>query len=395
VRILFVNDKWGYFGGVEQNIAVTAKGLRLRGHQCFLAHGDSTGGDIGGYESLFDGASKCEELCAEKLGRAAHPFHAIVDKFTPDVLYLHKFSNVDFCLPYLSELKIVRMIHDHDLCCPRRHKYFFHNGRICRNKAGWRCYLDLAFLSRDSQLGRIPRFVSISKKLHEMRLNYRLDRLLVGSRFMRDELLQNGFPKEKVHIVHPNVDMKYFTPSNVPNEPVILYVGQLIKGKGVDLLLQALARLSVDFSALIIGVGNAEHHLKELANTLNLDGRVHFQGWVANESLPEFYSRARIVTVPCRWPEPFGMIGLEAMSHGRPVVAFDVGGISDWLEHEVTGLLVPEQDVDGLAKELTRLLGDLDTCQRMGQMAFSNFKSKFSFQDYLDQITSHLMGNNK
>jgi glycosyltransferase involved in cell wall biosynthesis len=89
------------------------------------------------------------------------------------------------------------------------------------------------------------------------------------------------------------------------------------------------------------------------------------------------------------------MIGLEAMSHGRPVVAFDVGGISDWLEHEVTGLLVPEQDVDGLAKALTRLLGDPDACQRMGQMAFSNFKSKFSFQDYLDQITSHLMGNNK
>ncbi len=219
-----------------------------------------------------------------------------------------------------------------------------------------------------------------------MRLNYRLDRLLVGSRFMRDELLQNGFPKEKVHIVHPNVDMKYSTPSNVPNEPVILYVGQLIKGKGVDLLLQALARLSADFSALIIGVGNAEQHLKELAHSLNLDGRVHFKGWIANESLPEFYSRARIVTVPCRWPEPFGMIGLEAMSHGRPVVAFDVGGISDWLEHEVTGLLIPEQDTEGLAKALTRLLEDLDACQRMGQMAFSNFKEQI--------LLSRLPGSN-
>jgi glycosyltransferase involved in cell wall biosynthesis len=62
------------------------------------------------------------------------------------------------------------------------------------------------------------------------------------------------------------------------------------------------------------------------------------------------------------------------------------------LEHEVTGLLAPEQDIDALAKALTGLLSDLETCRRMGLMAFTNFENKFSFQDYLDKITSHLMG---
>ena len=392
MRILFVNEKCGYFGGVEQNIAVTARGLRLKGHQCFLAHGDSLGSDLSAYESFFDGVSKFDEICVEKGKQSAHPFEKVVGKFSPDVLYLHKFPHVDFCLPYLNKLRTVRMIHDHDLCCPRRHKYFFHNSRICQKKAGWRCYLDLAFLSRDSHLGPIPKFDSISRKLREMRVNYKLDRLLVGSRFMRDELLQNGFPQEKVHIVPPNVDMKYSTPSQVPQEPVILFVGQLIKGKGVDLLLQALARVSLDFKALVIGVGNSEPHLRELCRNLNLEGRVHFKGWIANESLGEFYAKARIVAVPSRWPEPFGMIGLEAMSHGRPVVAFDVGGIPDWLEHEVTGLLAPEQDIDAMANALTRLLSDLESCRRMGRTAFANFENKFSFQDYLAQITSHLMG---
>lgn len=391
VKILFVNEKSGYFGGVEQNVAATAEGLRSKGHQCFLACGLRTGRDIDRYESLFESAFLCKDIVSAEQKQAGISFRDIVKTTSPDVLYLHKVSSTDFCMPFLDSIRIVRMIHDHDVCCPRRHKYFFHNGRVCNSKAGLRCYLDLAFLEKP-RVGHLPKFVSIRVKLTEMRRNHAFDQLLVGSRFMKSELLQNGFPDYKVHILPPVVPMNPVTVTPVPAEPKILCVAQLIRGKGIDLMLQALSKVSCDFHATIVGTGNAGDGLKTLCRNLKLEDRVLFKGWVGNDEIGSYYSGARLVVVPCRWPEPFGMIGLEAMRHGRPVAAFDVGGISDWLEHEITGLLVPEQDVDALAKSVERILTDLDSARRLGRQAAVTVNSRFSFGEYLDRTVEFLRG---
>jgi glycosyltransferase involved in cell wall biosynthesis len=390
VRILFVNEKCGYFGGVEQNIASTAQGLRSRGHQCFLAYGVKAERNFDRYQTLFDDVFLCRDINHGEENSKGDHFHTIVKTVSPDTLYLHKIFKTDFCTPFINQVRTVRMVHDHDLCCPRRHKYFFHNQHVCREKAGWRCYLDLAFLERTAGSKPSLKYVSIKSKLREMRLNYRLDLLLVGSRFMREELLQNGFSESRVHILPPIVPFKPADIAPVSAEPVVLCVAQLIRGKGIDLLLQALARLSCDFRAIIVGSGNAEHELKTLCNSLDLDEKVQFAGWIDNHTIGDLYSRSRVVVVPSRWPEPFGMIGLEAMRYGRPVVAFDVGGISDWLEHETTGLLVAEQDVSALAKALKRLLVNSELAQRFGEAGLSRVQERFSFEDYLDQTIQHL-----
>jgi glycosyltransferase involved in cell wall biosynthesis len=84
------------------------------------------------------------------------------------------------------------------------------------------------------------------------------------------------------------------------------------------------------------------------------------------------------------------MIGLEAMHYGRPVVAFNVGGISDWLANEVTGLLIAEQDVPALAAGLERLLVDRELAQELGYKGLSRVQEQFSFEEYLDQTVLHL-----
>jgi glycosyltransferase involved in cell wall biosynthesis len=87
------------------------------------------------------------------------------------------------------------------------------------------------------------------------------------------------------------------------------------------------------------------------------------------------------------------MIGLEAMHHGRPVVAFRVGGIPDWLEDHVTGLLVPEQDVDGLARSVEQLLMDTELAERLGRKAYERVRDRFSFDEYVTKLESHLRGD--
>ena len=324
MRILFVNEKCGYFGGIEQNVADTAAGLRDRGHVCVLAFQENTSRLADEYRDIFD-------ECVPML-----PFEKAVARARPDVIYIHK-ANVQALGPMPAGVRRVRMVHDHDLCCPRRHKYFAWNGHICNQPAGWRCYLDLAFLGRGTGPAKIA-FVSIGEKLREMRVNRDLPLLLAGSRAMRFELLQNGFSPEQVSILAPVVRIPERAMAPIPRENRILYVGQLIRGKGVDLLLAALRHVDCDFELTIVGSGNALHGLEARCAKLGLTGKVRFIGWVNPGDLGAYYAAAKLVVVPSRWPEPFGMIGLEAMHYGRPVVAFNAGGISDWLEDGVTGL---------------------------------------------------------
>ena len=226
-----------------------------------------------------------------------------------------------------------------------------------------------------------------------MRANFELDALIVASEYMKEELLTNGCAPQRVHLLAPVVKLSLgCDPTPVPSSTQIVYVGQLLRGKGVDLLLEALSKVSVPFEATLIGAGNAEESLKAKADALGLAERVRFLGWTPNEELDAYYNAARIVVVPSRWPEPFGMVGLEAMMHGRPVVAFSVRGIPDWLENEVTGILVPEQDTTAFAAALDRLLTDHELATSMGQAAFDRVGTAFGFGPYMETLQATLTG---
>ncbi len=393
MKILFVNEKCGYFGGVEQNVADCAEGLVGRGHQCYLAYGEVTPLHEVAYRSLFSSVYPMAEF--GNTSDKSRKFSEIVNEIAPDAIYIHKAPNLNFWHRLKKRPRTVRMVHDHDLCCPRRHKYYALNGRICHSASGWKCWLDLAFVARGSK-GLPIAFVDINRKIREMKRNYQLDALLVGSRYMRDELLMNGFPRDKVSILHPVVSMEKAEPAPVPDANHILYVGQLIRGKGVDILLHALKALrdnaSCDFKATIIGTGNAEYKLKTLAIELGLSNHVEFKGWVPNHKLGAFYQSAKVLVVPSRWPEPFGMIGLEAMRYGRPVVGFDVGGIPDWLEHNVTGLLAPEQDANALSWAIARILSDTKLANKLGHNGYISLHESFTFDRYLDHLEAILRG---
>jgi glycosyltransferase involved in cell wall biosynthesis len=337
---------------------------------------------------LFDGSFPCRELD----GNSGDSLIKIAGNVNPDIIYIHKMSDVGILKPLLKKVRIVRMVHDHDICCPRRHKYFLLSGRVCRHKADWRCWLDGAFIGReDSRL----LFININNKLREIRRNQKLELILVGSRFMQEELFQNGFQQSGVSILPPAVKQADQSFSKIPSAPEILFVGQLIKGKGVDLLLTALAKLEIPFNAVIVGDGNSRRELESLRDKLGLQESVQFKGWVNNSEIGKYYFAAKVVTVPSRWPEPFGMIGLEAMRYGRPVVAFNVGGIGDWLEHGETGLLVDEQDTGSFAKALKRIITDGEYASKLGRNAHKRVHEKYSFKNYIETLERFLQGDEK
>lgn len=379
MSIVFVNEYAGFKGGVEQNIFLTARALKERGYTCHLLHWKE-GTEVEEYGTVFE---------------STHRYHseeglkALVGALSPTALYLHRVESV---LPFLHlGIRTVRMVHDHDLCCPRRHKYKVGTHKVCEHAAGARCWVDLAFLER--QEGGL-KFRNLFRHLTEMRRNQKLDKLLVGSRSMQKELFTNGFSSSQVEIVPPAVPAPNLSTdrpfSSEDEPPTILFVGQMIRGKGPDLLLRAAALLNCDFRLVMVGRGNWLEHLKGLACSLGLERKVQWKGWVSPQELDSYYAAARAVAVPSRWAEPFGMVGLEAMHRARPVVAFRVGGIPDWLDHEVTGFLATPPSVTEFSSYLGKLLEDPGLAARLGRNGLAKVNREYSFGDYIARLENLL-----
>jgi glycogen(starch) synthase len=159
---------------------------------------------------------------------------------------------------------------------------------------------------------------------------------------------------------------------------VVGYVGRLVDGKGVDVLLQALAR--DDTAKLVIaGDGSARPALETLADRLDIRGRVEFRGWV--EDVAAVWGECDIAVIPSNGcVESFGMAAVEAMACARPVVVSDTGALPELVEDGVSGIVVPPGDVDALAAALTHLAGSGDLRLSLGRAARLRCEERFDIR---------------
>ncbi|NAS23584.1 glycosyltransferase [Herbidospora sp. NEAU-GS84] len=182
-----------------------------------------------------------------------------------------------------------------------------------------------------------------------------------------DELARMGVPRHRARVVPCGVDLGLFrpgVPGERPERPRLLSIGRLVPRKGVDTVIQALPY--VPEADLVVGggrpVGDLDRdeeatRLRAEAERVDVADRVTFIGQVAREDVPDLMrSAAAVVCVP--WYEPFGMVVLEAMACGVPVIASAVGGQKDTVVNEVTGLLVPPRRPTAVAGAVRRLLDD-------------------------------------
>ncbi len=198
----------------------------------------------------------------------------------------------------------------------------------------------------------------------------------------------------RISVVPPGVDLRRFYPISkdeareyigLPaNRRMLLFVGRIEPLKGVDTLLQAITLMRDsgtlrrhDIALWIVG-GDAEDDEEEMSaemarlHALRVDLGLHdfvtFLGKRAQDSLPYYYSAADVAVVPSHY-ESFGMVALEAMACGTPVVASQVGGLAYLIENGKTGYHVPDQDPEALCRALTALLDDADLHARMSAQA--------------------------
>ena len=173
----------------------------------------------------------------------------------------------------------------------------------------------------------------------------------------------------------------------------LLFVGRLVERKGVRVLLDALARLSDrgDVFLRIVGDGPKREALEAQAAELGIGGRVRFTGTLSEEDLAEHFARCDALVLPAVVDakgdtEGLGVVLIEAMSYGKPVIASGVGGIVDVVQHGRNGLLVPPNDAEALAGAISTLLSHPQRAKTMGLQGRDDVQDAFSWESIMDRL---------
>jgi D-inositol-3-phosphate glycosyltransferase len=218
----------------------------------------------------------------------------------------------------------------------------------------------------------------------ETRLAREVDRIIAASDVERAELVsQHGARFARVAVVPCGVDTDLFRPGCAADArralaldaaPILLYVGRIAPIKGLEMLLEAVGRLRARGRAvrlLVIGgdaddaVDGHQAYVRGLTCRLNLCDDVSFLGPQPQAALRAFYVAADVTVMPSYY-ESFGMVALEAMACGSPVIASRVGGLATTVRDGFTGFLVPEGDAAALAERIDAVLGDPGRRARLG-----------------------------
>ena len=168
------------------------------------------------------------------------------------------------------------------------------------------------------------------------------------------------------------------------SQPIVLFVGRLVPYKGVDVLLDAMVRLNA--VALIVGEGPQRASLEAQAHRLGVTSRVRFLGSVTDQELASLYRACDVFVLPSvTRQEAFGVVQLEAMAAGKPVVSTDLGTGVGWVNrHGETGYVVPPRDAGALEEAIRRLLDDPDLRRSMGEAAMRRVRSSFTVERMID-----------
>ncbi|WP_159077027.1 glycosyltransferase family 4 protein [Halococcoides cellulosivorans] len=185
-----------------------------------------------------------------------------------------------------------------------------------------------------------------------------VDVITALSNSIRSIYVNNGFPTSKIHVIPNMVDPELYSGNTRTrgNGTRLLYVGALKKTKGVADLVKSLKYLPDEFTLRVGGTGSDSGRIKDIVDENNLNQRVEFAGWVDHEEISEFYSSGDIFVHPGIWPEPFGRTLIEAMQHGLPVVATNIGAAPEIIPQD--NLLCEPGSPQDIARAITEAHDD-------------------------------------
>jgi glycosyltransferase involved in cell wall biosynthesis len=401
MRVLLVNTRL-YPGGGDSTYAFNlANLLRSKGHgvaffamhdqrnvpdpnaDLFVSHIDFR--ELNQRKNLFTAIQVLKRVIYSM--EAKNKFRQMLDRFMPDVVHLgnihaHITPSVIFEAKKHG-LPVIWTLHDYKLICPNAHFRIDATGQICEACGKADYYQPV--LKRCKKGSRLAScIVSLEAYAHKwMGVRRQVDTFVAASIFLRNKLIEREFPPKKIcHLPHfvPKEMFHY----NQVNDGYLLFFGRLELIKGIRSLLGA-CRLIPEVRLML--AGQVEERLGSEIPIL-LPPNAQYIGMVSDVELPQLLRNALAVVLPSMVYEnqPFSI--LEAFAAGKPVVASDLGGLSELVAHRERGLLVPPGDTEALAKAMRWMITHSSEAKEMGvnahQYALSHHTPELHYQKLMD-----------
>lgn len=393
MRILIATAHRNMVGGVEKYLQQMLPTLAGRGHQLALL-----------YEFTFDPKKEPIdplELDLPCCGTAESGVDAglrFVRDWKPDVVYSQGLEHAGLQSAILDEFPTVLYAHNYVGTCASGEKcHAFPRSEPCDRQFGPAC-LALYMPRRCGGLNPGTMWKMYQRAAERNAQIPRYAAVLVASAHMRREFERHGAKPGRI-LLAPLPNPSEAQPFHAPEEPSsrsnLLLLGRLTKLKGAADLLKAIPlaekQLGRPLAVTIAGDGPERKNLEKFAARHQL--RAEFTGWLRSSQKEDVLSKTDLLVVPSLWPEPFGLVGIEAGAHGVPAAGYDVGGISDWLIAGYSGELAPGHPpaVEGLADALIRALSSAshyaDLCRGAREVA-----GRFTLATHVVELESTLQG---
>lgn len=347
-----------------------------------------------GYSPLFEGGGTktyIDALLNHQSFKVSNCVITTLKNIEQKQIKLLHFHSTDLLAEFSEKCPAVFSLHDHNLYCPSGAKYLITNQSCCPRQLSylgciWGHLVEGCGSRRPQKILR-----NLQQSYWKLEtLKKRKIMVIANSHYVRKQLLANGFPAERVVTLHlgipqPSIASKPLS-LKTHQQQKILFVGRIVPNKGLDWLLKALAIAPPNIHLDIAGDGWGRTVMEKLANQLGVSNRLSWHGWCSREKLDKLYQQCFALIFPSVWPEPAGLVTLEAYAHHRPVIASAVGGIPEYLRDGETGILVPAHDIKKLASAIGNLATDYSKSRKLGEQSYLRFLQNYT----LDLHIKHL-----
>ena len=337
MRILFLHHfDLLLTGGSGVYLKVLVSTLRRRGHSVDVV------------------AAREADLCGTKTWPLPFPF---VLTFGPEV------RSGEVCFDELSDAEIERLAEEAFVWLEREFRWdlilvnhisiLARTALLLKRRFG-RPFKIISYGTDTQLLMRSERYVSLFGSAAKA-----AERILTISHLVADEVLKT-FPLDNVEPLGGAVDTSVFFPAkDIPlPDATAMFMGRLVTEKGLWVLLEALKIQQALEDFFLVGEGPLGIDLRKKVEQEEFDVRIHITGYIPQSGLRGFLLRSGALIVPSTWPEPLGLVSMEALACGIPVIASAVGGIPEVVTHRKNGLLVEPGNPKALAKAIDDFFGD-------------------------------------
>ena len=377
MKIVQVHNRYRYGGGETDVFLSTFDLLKRNGITVDLLEKKSEGLDSTLFHKLNAFISGIYSFSA------AREMNQMISQNRPDLVHIHNLY------PLLSPsvlvscrragIPVVMTCHNYRLICPVA--TLFSDGKICERcvdgKEYW-CVLKNCRGDFSESVAYAFRSV-FARSLGLFKNNVTI--YIAVSEYVKNRLVSSGLDKDLITVI-PNMVNNPKSNAEPINGKYVAYIGRISEEKGIKTLLAATSRRS-NMQFLLAGNGPLLPAYKRCAPK-----NANFVGWLNKQQLSSFYREARFIVVPSEWYETFGLVAVEAMSHGLPVIASRIGGLPELVEDGVTGLLFEPGNSEELSSKMKLLWDNPDLCKKMGQAGREKAIRDYNKNVYYKRLTA-------